>query len=176
MTSSRTDAYTGPAIIGPAITRDGRDWLLEMRQTFTAAARGTVSIFRERPAISSALRLSFLQFKVLTPAPIEMAAGTLIDYKLRVRGLPINWRTRIDSWNPSPSIHRHPTARPHTALWHHTHAFEADGTGTICTDIVRYRPPGGPLAPIINKLAVQRDVIRIFEHRSKWLDEHFRAR
>ena len=31
----------------------------------------------------------WLNFKVLTPAPIAMREGVLIDYKLRVHGLPV---------------------------------------------------------------------------------------
>ena len=43
---------------------------------------------------------SFLKFEVLTPAPIEMAVGTCIDYRLRVRGVPIRWRSEITAWEP----------------------------------------------------------------------------
>ena len=32
--------------------------------------------------------------------PIEMHAGAVIDYKLRVRGFPIRWRSEITEWEP----------------------------------------------------------------------------
>ena len=57
--------------------------------------------------------------------------------------------------------------------WHHTHTFTEENGGTRCDDLVDYRPPGGPLAPLINKLAVQRDVENIFAYRAKVLEEMF---
>jgi ligand-binding SRPBCC domain-containing protein len=90
-----------------------------------------------------------------------MRPGTLIDYRIRVHGLPIRWRTEITEWNPP---HRFVDAQlrgPYT-LWHHTHTFEERAGGTLCTDDVRYRPRGGALA---NWLFVRRDVERIFHYR-----------
>jgi hypothetical protein len=42
----------------------------------------------------------WLNFKILTRAPIEMQEGTLIDYKLLIHGLPARWRARISVWQP----------------------------------------------------------------------------
>ncbi len=35
-----------------------------------------------------------LHFQILTPRPIVMHAGTLIDYRLTLLGVPFRWRTR----------------------------------------------------------------------------------
>ncbi|NBC10837.1 MAG: CDP-paratose 2-epimerase [Planctomycetes bacterium] len=115
-----------------------------------------------------------LRFEVLTPKPIDMREGTLIDYRLKVRGVPLRWRTRIEQWDPPRQFVDTQIKGPYQ-LWHHTHRFEPKDGGTTCTDIVRYRPPGGPLMGLINKLFVQRDVEMIFRHRAEVLEDLFGA-
>ena len=41
-----------------------------------------------------------LKFRVLTPAPIEMRPGALIDYRLSLRGIPMRWQSEITEWEP----------------------------------------------------------------------------
>ena len=111
----------------------------------------------------------WLKFEVLTPAPIAMRPGTLIDYGIRVHGFPIRWRTEIAAWDPPHRFVDVQLRGPYT-LWHHTHAFvERDG-GTLCLDHVRYRPRGGAL---IHWLFVRRDVDRIFQYRQQRLKDLF---
>ena len=107
----------------------------------------------------------WLRFEVLTAAPITMGAGTLIDYRIRVHGLPIRWRTEITEWNPPHRFVDVQLRGPYT-LWHHTHTFHERDGGTVCVDDVRYRPRGGAL---INWLFVRRDVERIFQYRQQRL-------
>ena len=111
----------------------------------------------------------WLKFDVLTPAPIVLRAGALIDYRITVHGLPIRWRTEIAEWNPPQRFVDVQLRGPYT-LWHHTHTFEERDGGTLCRDRVRYRPRGGAL---INWLFVRRDVERIFQYRQKKLRELF---
>ncbi|MEO7794013.1 MAG: CDP-paratose 2-epimerase, partial [Thermoanaerobaculia bacterium] len=40
----------------------------------------------------------WLGFEILTPRPIAMRPGALIDYRLRVHGLPLRWRSEITAW------------------------------------------------------------------------------
>jgi ligand-binding SRPBCC domain-containing protein len=109
----------------------------------------------------------WLKFEVLTPAPIAMRPGTLIDYRIRVHGVPIRWRTEIAEWEPPHQFVDVQLRGPYT-LWHHTHTFmERDG-GTLCLDCVRYRPRGGAL---INWLFVRRDVERIFQYGQQRMQE-----
>ena len=114
----------------------------------------------------------WLQFEVLTPRPIAMAPGTLIDYRIRLRGIPIRWRTEIVEWNPPISFADVQLRGPYK-LWHHTHTFEERDGGTLCGDLVRYRPRGGAL---INWLFVRRDVEKIFKYRQDRLREIFQAK
>ena len=110
-----------------------------------------------------------LRFEVLTPGPIEMRAGTLIDYRLRLRLIPIHWRTAITVWEPPRRFVDEQLRGPYR-LWIHEHTFEEDGDGTLCGDFVRYAVPFGALA---NRLMVARDVRKIFAYRERRLQEIF---
>ena len=104
-------------------------------------------------------------FEVTTPQPIEMGVGALIEYRLKLHGVPVRWRTRIEEWDPP---HRFVDAQlkgPYV-LWHHTHTFRADGEGaTVLGDRVRYAIPFGPLGEVARSLFVGRDLERIFDYR-----------
>jgi len=107
----------------------------------------------------------WLNFEVLTPAPIVMRPGTLIDYRIRIHGVPVRWRTEITEWSPPHQFVDVQLRGPYT-LWHHTHTFEERDGGTQCFDEVRYYPRGGAL---MNWLFVRRDVERIFAFRRERL-------
>lgn len=107
----------------------------------------------------------WLNFEILTPQPIELKAGTLIDYRLRLYGVPIRWRTEIAEWNPPHQFVDQQLRGPYS-LWHHTHRFEERDGGTLCSDEVRYRPFGGAL---VQWLYVRREVERIFAYRREQL-------
>ena len=107
----------------------------------------------------------WLRFSVLTPAPIAMREGALIDYRLRVRGVPIRWRTLIEAWEPPVRFIDRQLRGPYR-LWHHEHTFEAHEGGTICRDRVRFVSPGGAL---VHRLWVNREVATIFRYRQERL-------
>ena len=104
---------------------------------------------------------AFLRFEVSTPTPIDMRTGTMIDYRLRLHGLPIRWRTRISAWQPPHRFVDEQVRGPYR-LWVHTHTFHEDGDGTIMNDHVRYAMLGGAL---VHRLWVRRDLQRIFDYR-----------
>jgi ligand-binding SRPBCC domain-containing protein len=109
----------------------------------------------------------WLAFRVATPGPIEMRTGTLIDYRLRLHGVPVRWRTRIEAWEP-PERFVDVQVRGPYALWEHTHTFEPDGAhAVVIRDRVRYALPFGPLGRLAHALFVRRDLERIFDHRRR---------
>lgn len=107
----------------------------------------------------------WLSFRVLTPAPIEIGAGTVIEYALRLHRVPIRWRSRIAVWEPPGRFVDVQVNGPYK-LWEHTHLVESDGSGgTIIRDNVRYMVPLGPLGELARLGLVRRDLDRIFEFR-----------
>jgi ligand-binding SRPBCC domain-containing protein len=112
-----------------------------------------------------ALTPPFLHFEVLTPPPIRMGPGTLIDYRLRLHGVPLRWQTEITAWNPPHRFVDEQRRGPYR-LWVHEHTFESRSGGTAVQDRVRYAHAGGPL---IHGLFVARDLRRIFTYRQERL-------
>jgi len=105
----------------------------------------------------------WLQFHVVN-AP-EMRQGALIEYRLRLHGVPIRWLTRIEEWTPGERFVDVQLRGPY-ALWHHTHEFAPDGDdGTVMRDVVRYALPLWPLGEAAHALVVRRDLERIFDYR-----------
>jgi ligand-binding SRPBCC domain-containing protein len=114
----------------------------------------------------------WVHFEVTSPMPVSMEAGTLLDYKLRLHGVPVRWRTRIETWEPPVGFVDTQVRGPYS-LWEHTHVFERDGDGaTVIHDRVRYALPLGPLGAIAHRLFVRRDLERIFDYRRDAVAEH----
>jgi uncharacterized protein (TIGR01777 family) len=114
----------------------------------------------------------FLAFRVLGLSTPEIGAGTLIDYRLKLNGIPFPWQTRIDTWDPPRRFIDLQAKGPYT-LWHHTHDFMPLAGGTLMRDTVRYRLPAGWLGALAGGRKVDGDVARIFDYRSRKIDERF---
>ena len=110
-----------------------------------------------------------LRFRVVTPPPIEMTAGVEIDYRLRLHGLPLKWRSRITVWEPPHRFVDEQVRGPYRR-WFHEHQFIPQDSGTLVTDYVEYDMLGGWLA---DRLLVRNDLRRIFAFRRERLAEIF---
>ena len=114
----------------------------------------------------------WLNFEILTPGRIPMQAGAIIQYALRLRGIPINWTTSIAVWNPPFEFVDVQLHGPYV-LWHHRHTFESIGNNTRMTDEVHYRLPFGWIGNAAHSLMVRRDLQMIFDFRQRTIDEIF---
>jgi ligand-binding SRPBCC domain-containing protein len=114
----------------------------------------------------------WLNFRIVTPQPIEMRPGTLIDYQIRVRGLPMRWRTLIKEWQPPHRFVDEQLRGPYRQ-WIHTHTFEPRDGGTLARDCVSYAVPLDWLA---HRWFVRPDIERIFQYRAEALRTQFGSR
>ena len=114
-----------------------------------------------------------LQFKIVTPLPIKMFAGALIEYKIKLSGIPFGWKTKISVWDPPYQFVDEQLKGPYVR-WHHTHTFKDLGDGrTAMVDRVEFLSPGWILEPLINALFVEKRVEEIFKYREQKLAEIF---
>ena len=115
------------------------------------------------------LTTPWLRFSILTPGPIQMKAGALIDYRLRLWAIPIRWQSEITAWEPPHRFVDEQRRGPYRR-WIHEHTFvERDG-GTLACDRLQYSVLGGSLA---DYLFVARDLKRVFAFRQETLRRIF---
>lgn len=115
---------------------------------------------------------SELEFRILTPLPIKMQAGALIDYKIKLNGIPFNWKTEIAEWKVNERFVDQQIKGPYQ-IWHHTHSFKSVDGGTEMTDEVKYLSPGWIIEPLIQALFIKKKVESIFDYRNSKLKEIF---
>jgi ligand-binding SRPBCC domain-containing protein len=108
----------------------------------------------------------WLRFTIAGDEPAEVTVGTVIEYRLRLRGLPLGWVSRIDTFEPERLFVDRQLKGPYK-LWVHRHEFEADGAGTIIRDEVNYQLPLGILGALAHLVSVRRDLERIFAYRQQ---------
>ena len=144
------------------------DLELERAQVVARPLPETFAFFSD-PWNLEAITPAWLRFQILD-VPDELVRGSLLRYRLRLFGVPISWRTEIADWRPPRTFTDRQLAGPYR-LWVHTHRFSPVRGGTEIYDHVRYRLPGGPLAPPAHRLVVRRWLDEIFAFRSRRLRE-----
>jgi ligand-binding SRPBCC domain-containing protein len=145
--------------------------ILRTRQLVTADLE-TVFPFFARPENLAAITPDWLDFRILTPSPIPMRPGAVVDYLIRLGPVPQRWRTMITTYDPPHVFVDEQLGGPYS-FWHHTHRFEAAEGGTLLTDEVRYLLPFGALGELAHRLVIKRQLAAIFRHRHRIIADKF---
>jgi len=138
-------------------------------QLWLPQPRDRIFKFFADPSNLERLTPDWLRFETLTTQTAEIREGVLLDYRLRIRGLPIRWQSRITDWNPPHRFVDRQTKGPYR-LWVHEHTFVEDEGGTLVGDDVQYAVPGGSL---VQNFLVAPDLDRIFKYRHQVLQTLF---
>jgi ligand-binding SRPBCC domain-containing protein len=134
------------------------------REQVAAWPLSEVFDFFSRAENLEALTPDFLRFRILTPLPIELKPGAVIEYRLSLYGIPVRWKTLIEVWEEGRRFVDVQAKGPYRT-WRHEHGFEALGGNTLIRDRVDYSLPFGPLGRLAHALFVRRSVRRIFDYR-----------
>lgn len=132
-------------------------------------SRDEIFQFFANPHNLDTLTPAWLQFKILSPADTAMGKGTLLDYRLRLHGVPIRWQSEISVWEPPSRFVDRQIKGPYS-LWVHEHTFATRDGGTLVGDNVEYAVPGGS---IVQRFLVAPDIARIFAYRHNVLEVLF---
>lgn len=147
------------------------DHLLERSQWVPSTSDDVFHFFSDAANLEI-LTPSWLRFRILTPQPITMSVGALIDYRLKWHGISLRWQTKIVRWEP-PNIFEDWQLQGPYHLWQHLHTFESIDGGTLISDRVRYALPLGVLGQAVHALTVRASVNAIFDYRSAKVRELF---
>jgi ligand-binding SRPBCC domain-containing protein len=109
-----------------------------------------------------------LDFRIVK-APAMLQAGSLIDYRLRVRGIQFSWQSEISVWEPTRRFVDIQRRGPYRS-WSHEHTFQEQAGGTLTKDSVEYNVLGGQW---VQRLFVARELEKIFNYRRDRLREIF---
>ena len=137
------------------------------REHWVARSQERLFPFFAQPENLALITPPGLGFRLLTPQPVVMEKGRVIDYTLRLMGLPVRWRTLITPYEPPWCFVDEQISGPYS-FWHHTHRFEPQGDGTLLHDEVHYALPAtliGPAREIVHTLYVRPTLERIFDYR-----------
>jgi uncharacterized protein len=125
-----------------------------------------VFLFFSRETNLELLTPPWLKFRVVRVSSPQISSGTLIDYRLRIHGLPVRWRTRIEEWVPNQKFVDTQILGPYR-YWHHTHTFEEVDGGTLMKDRVVYQVPLGILGRVALGRKIKGEIQAIFNYRSR---------
>lgn len=114
----------------------------------------------------------WLNFRVLGKSTAAITEGTVIDYQLRLSGLPLRWRSQIEVWEPGRRFVDVQLKGPYQK-WHHTHLFKPVEGGTEIEDKVVYQLPFGRLGNLAASWKVRRQVEQIFAFRRQAIAQRF---
>lgn len=137
-------------------------------------ARPLAEVFAFYARVENLERITppWLRFGLVSDPSAELHEGSLIEYRLRLHGLPLRWTSAIDLWQPGRAFVDRQVRGPYR-LWHHRHEFAAIGRETVVRDYVKYALPLGALGELAHALVVRRDLERIFAFRRQAVAELF---
>ncbi len=138
------------------------DHVLEWR-VWLPRPRVEVFAFFADPAAPERLAPPWLAVRLLSPAA-SLAAGAVLDYRLRWLGIPLRWRSYVREYDP-PARFVDVQVQGPCDRWEHRHLFVEEGGGTWVEDRVTYRLPLGPLGALVERLVVRRQLAAAWEHR-----------
>jgi len=136
------------------------------REQVVPLNRDEIFPFFAKPENLAKITPPSMGFNILTPTPIKMREGAVIDYTVKAMGARMHWRTLIAEYEPPYKFVDIQLKGPYI-LWHHTHTFIEEGANTRLIDDVRYALPFGPLGRIAHAVAVERQLLTIFDHRNR---------
>ncbi len=116
----------------------------------------------------------FLNFKVKNMSSEEIEKDTIINYKLKIHGIPASWQTQIVEFKPLEMFIDNQNKGPYS-MWQHTHTFTPVKNGTLIEDRIKYKIPGHLIGLLALGSFIRKDVTQIFRYRVKSIQSKFNS-
>ncbi len=142
------------------------------RELYIRKPLSEVFSFFDRPENLAVITPKMLDFKILTPQPIKMKMGAIVDYIIKISGISFHWRTIISSYDPPNCFIDEQIKGPY-AFWHHKHTFTEFNDRTLMKDVVHYSLPFGFIGILAHRIYVKRNINYIFDCRIKAINNLF---
>ena len=134
--------------------------------------RETVFNFFKSPENLEKITPPKVKFNIITPSPIIMRSGTILDYTIKLLGIPVRWTTMITEFNEPIGFSDVSLKGPYS-FWYHQHTFEKTTGGTVMHDTVTYALPFGVIGSAVHALWVKNQLKHIFDFRAEVISALF---
>lgn len=142
------------------------------KEQFVPSDMETVFDFFSRPENLEKITPPAMGFHIMTPNPIEMKKGAIIDYTVNIMGVPVRWRTMITSYKKNQFFVDEQLKGPYS-YWYHKHSFEPVEGGINIIDEITYALPLEAFRNIVHPLLIKPQLKKIFSFRFQIIKDNF---
>jgi len=142
------------------------------QEQFVKSDMETVFEFFSRPENLEKITPPAMSFNIMTPRPIEMKEGSIIDYTVKIVGIPTRWRTIITSYKKNEYFVDEQLKGPYS-YWHHKHSFESVEGGINIIDEINYVLPLEAFRSIVHALFILPQLKKIFTFKFQIIEDKF---
>ena len=142
------------------------------KEQFVASDIDTVFEFFSRPENLEKITPKKMGFNIITPKPIEMKEGAIIDYTVKILGVPMRWRTIISSYKKNEYFVDEQLKGPYS-YWRHKHYFKVVDGGVMIIDEITYALPLEAFRLIVHPLIIKPQLNEIFDFRFQTIQDKF---
>ncbi len=129
--------------------------------------------FLSEPGNLKVITPQHMGFHILSGADRTIFEGQIIQYRVSpFTGYSTRWVTEITHVHHGDYFVDEQRFGPYD-LWHHKHFLESVEDGVRMTDVIDFKLPGGFLGRIAYRLLIRKQLYRIFNYRTKRLQELF---
>ena len=143
------------------------------KEQFVPSDMDTVFDFFSRPENLEKITPSAMGFNIITPTPIEMKEGAIIDYTVKILGVPVRWRTMITSYKENEYFVDEQLKGPYS-YWHHKHTFKEVEGGILIIDEITYALPIQAFRKIVHPVLIKPQLNQIFDFRFQTIKDKFK--
>ena len=143
------------------------------KEQFVPSDLDTVFEFFSRPENLEKITPSSMGFNIITPTPIDMKEGAIIDYTVKIMGVPMRWRTMITSYKKNEYFVDEQLKGPYS-YWHHKHTFKEVEGGVLIIDEITYALPIQAFRLIVHPVLIKPQLNQIFNFRFQTIKDKFK--